>query len=84
MFITGVPTVECEQESTFCEIMCLTYTCITYLGKGVSSSALPFNSWAYHLCLNFLLFRILCLEELSLREIRGRPLCIRHPRGRFF
>ena len=41
--------------------------------KRVSSSALSFNSWAYHLCLNFLLFCRLCPEELALGEIGEGP-----------
>ena len=40
--------------------------------KRVSSSALPFNSWAYHLCLNCLLSCRLCLEELVPGETGGK------------
>ena len=76
MYISSAPIIECERESISCVIMCLTYTCITYLGKCVNSSALPFNSWAYHLCLNFLVFHRLCLEDLAPGEIEGRPPCI--------
>ena len=76
MYITGASTIECERESISCVIMCLRYTCITYLGKRVNSSALTFNLWAYHKYLNFLLFHRLCLEELAPGEIEGRPPCI--------
>ena len=54
---------------------------MTYLGNNVSSSVLPFVSWAYHLCLNFWLFCRLCLTGLVLGEIKGRPLFMLHPMG---
>ena len=64
-----------------CENMCLTQTCITCLEKSISSSILPFVSWAYHLCLNFWLFCRSCLGGLVLGEIRGRPPFTLHPMG---
>ena len=49
--------------------------------KRVSSSALPFNLWAYHLCQNFLLYCKSCLEELALGGTWGRPSCMLCPKG---
>ena len=44
--------------------------------KRVSSSSLPFNSWAYNLCLNYLSSGRLCPGELALGATVGRPpLC---------
>ena len=40
--------------------------------ERVNSSALPYNSWAYHLCLNCLLSCRLCPGKLALGEIRGK------------
>ena len=49
--------------------------------KRVSSFALPFNSWAYHLCLNCLFSCRLYPGELALGEIGGRAPCMLRPTG---
>ena len=47
--------------------------------KSVSSSVFPFNFWAYHLCLNLLLFCRSCLGELVPRETGRKPACMPRP-----
>ena len=49
------------------------------LGKMLVHLHFPFNLWANHLCLNFLLFCRSCLGELAPGEIGGRPPCMLRP-----
>ena len=71
MYIAGAPTVECMQESTFCEIICLTYTYITCLGKVL-----------VHLYCHLFMGSPLTSEFLDVLQIMSRRASSKGDRGK--
>ena len=95
MYIAGVPIVEYEFRDVYhwcahcrmCARVCFLCDHMPNIDphnmfrKRVSSFALPFNLWAHHLCLSFLLFCRSCPVELALEGIGGMPPCMLCPGG---